>query len=274
MAYFTTSDGIEIYYEDAGTGLPVLCLAGLTRNARDFDFVAPHLPGCRLIRMDYRGRGRSGWAEDYTTYSIQREALDVLELLAHLHLPKVAILGTSRGGLIAMVLAATAKDGLLGVALNDVGPELNMDGLTAIMGYLGKNPQAKTLDAFARQRAALPGFANVPLTRWQQEASHTHVETPTGVLINYDPKLRDAVLEGLAQGEAPDLWPLFAAIAPLPCAVIHGENSDLLTQDAVQKMAEFMPGLITAHVPDRAHVPFLDEPQALEALHTWLEQMQ
>jgi pimeloyl-ACP methyl ester carboxylesterase len=273
MAHFTTSDGLSLYYEDEGTGLPILCLSGLTRNARDFDFVAPHLSGNRLIRLDYRGRGKSDWAKDYSTYSVPREAQDVLELLAHLGLEKVAILGTSRGGLIAMVLAATAKDRLLGVAMNDVGPELNMDGLSAIIGYLGVNPEAKTMAEFIARRADMPGFANVPPERWAQEATHTYVETPDGVQINYDPKLRDAVIEGMA-AEAPDLWPLFQAIAPLPCAVIHGANSDLLTAEAVDKMAAAMPGLITAHVPDRAHVPFLDEPQSLAALNAWIKALQ
>lgn len=273
MAKFKTTDGVTIHYEDEGTGLPLLCLAGLTRNARDFDFVAPHLTGCRMIRMDYRGRGLSGWAEDYATYSLPRESLDVLELLEHLGLDRVAILGTSRGGLIAMALAATAKDRLLGVALNDVGPELNMAGLANIMTYLGVDPQAKTLDAYALQRAQMPGFANVPADRWRQEVTHTFVQTRRGVEINYDPRLRDAIAEGLASGETPDLWPLFRAIAPLPCAVIHGANSDLLTAPAVDKMAAEMPGLITAHVPDRGHVPFLDEPQALAALTQWLEKM-
>lgn len=273
MARFTTSDGISLHYEDTGTGLPILCLAGLTRNARDFDFVAPHLADNRLIRLDYRGRGQSEWAEDYTTYSIPREAQDVLELLDHLGLDQVAILGTSRGGLIAMMLAATAKDRLLGVALNDVGPELNMNGLTAIMGYLGVNPDAKTMTEFVARRAAMPGFDNVSPERWAQEATHTYVETPDGVQINYDPKLRDAVIESLTGEDAPDLWPLFQAIAPLPCAVIHGVNSDLLTSSAVDEMAARMPGLIVAHVADRPHVPFLDEPEALDALTAWLKEL-
>ncbi|MDF1804072.1 alpha/beta hydrolase [Thalassovita sp.] len=273
MARFTTSDGISLHYEDTGTGLPILCLAGLTRNARDFDFVAAHLADNRLIRLDYRGRGQSDWAEDYTTYSIPREAQDVLELLDHLGLDQVAILGTSRGGLIAMVLAATAKDRLLGVALNDVGPELNMNGLTAIMGYLGLHPDAKTMAEFVAHRAAMPGFDNVSPERWAQEATHTYVETPEGVQINYDPKLRDAVIATLTREDAPDLWPLFQAIAPLPCAVIHGVNSDLLTSGAVDEMAAQMPGLIVAHVADRAHVPFLDEPEALDALNAWLKEL-
>ena len=274
MPRFVTSDGLHLHYEEAGAGLPVLCLSGLTRNARDFDFMAPHLTGVRLIRLDYRGRGQSEWSPDPLTYTVPREAQDVLELLDHLGLERVAILGTSRGGLIAMVLAAMAKHRLLGVALNDIGPELDPGGLDVIMGYLGRHPEAATLDdlAVARKAALEAKFPGVPLARWRQEVTHTHVETAQGVRINYDPGLREAVIAAGAKG-APDLWPLFRAIAPLPCAVIHGAHSDLLTEATVARMAAELPGLIVAHVPDRAHIPFLDEPQALDALNLWLEQM-
>ena len=274
MPQFLTSDGLLLHYEDEGAGLAVLCLSGLTRNARDFDFVAPHLAGVRLIRLDYRGRGQSAWSPDPLTYTVPREAQDVLELLDHLGLERVAILGTSRGGLIAMVLAAMAKHRLMGVALNDIGPELDPGGLDVIMGYLGRHPEAATLDDLAVQRAAAMAakFPGVPLARWRQEVTHTHVETPEGVRINYDPGLREAVIAAGAKG-APDLWPLFDAMAPLPCAVLHGANSDLLSDATVARMAERMPGLIVAHVPDRAHIPFLDEPEALDALNLWLEQM-
>ncbi|MFU8883486.1 MAG: alpha/beta fold hydrolase [Rhodobacterales bacterium] len=274
MPHFQTSDGLSLYFEDQGAGLPVLCLSGLTRNARDFDFMAPHLPGIRLIRLDYRGRGQSDWAPDPLSYTVPREARDVLELLDHLGLEQVAVIGTSRGGLIAMVLAAMAKDRLLGVALNDIGPELDPGGLDVIMGYLGRHPDAATLDDLAvmRKTAMEAKFLGVPLARWRQEVTHTHRETPDGVRINYDPGLRDAVIAAGATG-APDLWPLFDAIAPLPAAVIHGANSDLLTAATVAKMAARMPGLIVAHVPDRAHIPFLDEPEALDALRQWLEQL-
>jgi len=275
MPHFTTSDGLSIYYEDTGTGLPILCLAGLTRNARDFDFVAPHLQGVRLIRMDYRGRGKSDWTADFSTYNVIREGQDALELLDHLGLEQAAILGTSRGGLIAMILAATHKARLLGVALNDIGPELNNEGLEFIMGYLGKNPPHKTLAdlAAANMKAFGPNFSDVPLARWQTVVENTYTQTDDGVIINYDPKLRDAILETGANG-APDLWPLFEAIAPLPAAVIHGENSDLLSAATVDEMARRNPDLIVAHVPNRAHIPFLDEPQSLGALNQWIEAMQ
>ena len=124
MPHFKTSDGLNLHYTDQGAGLPILCLAGLTRSGRDFDFVAPHLNDVRLITLDYRGRGASDWTDDFATYSVPCETQDAIKLLDHLGLEKVAILGTSRGGLNAMYMAATAKQRLLGVALNDVGPKL------------------------------------------------------------------------------------------------------------------------------------------------------
>lgn len=274
MPRFTTSDGVSIHYEDAGTGLPILCLSGLTRNTRDFDHVAPQLAGYRMIRMDYRGRGKSDWAADYRSYTVPREGQDALELLDHLGIGKAAILGTSRGGIIAMGLAKAAKDRLLGVCLNDIGPELMPEGLSVIMDYLGKQPKAPDLATLARARKAAmdPTFPGVPLERWREEVGNTHVQTPEGVRLNYDPKLRDAMLETDA-ADPPVLWPYFDAIAPLPCAVIRGMNSDLLSAETVAEMKRRNPDLIVAQVPDRAHIPFLDEPEAQAAIAQWLDRL-
>ncbi len=157
MARFTTSDGLSIHFTDDGTGLPILCLAGLTRTSADFDYVTPHLAGNRLIKMDYRGRGQSDFDPDWHNYALPIECRDVLELLAHLGLNKVAVLGTSRGGLNAMGLAGAAKDHLLGVALNDVGPVIEPAGLDMIRHYIGRPPAAKThADAAAAMARAFP----------------------------------------------------------------------------------------------------------------------
>jgi pimeloyl-ACP methyl ester carboxylesterase len=272
MPFFTSLDATRLHFTDHGSGLPVIALAGLTRNGADFDHVAPHLP-VRLIRPDYRGRGQSDWAEP-ATYTVAQEASDVLALMDHLGLARAAILGTSRGGLIAMVLAATAKDRLLGVALNDIGPEIAPAGLEVIKTYLGRNPAQKTYAAAASARAAQwTDFTDVPMTRWLAEVQNHYQETPDGLVIRYDPRLRDAVLDQGAQ-PAPDLWPLFAALDGLPLALIRGANSNLLTQETADRMARLRPDMIRADVPGRGHVPFLDEPAALAALHLWLEQMQ
>ena len=269
MAEFTSADGLTLHYTDEGTGLPVIALAGLTRNGADFDHVAPHLP-VRLIRPDYRGRGQSEWASP-DTYTIPQEAQDVLALLDHLGLERAAILGTSRGGLIAMMLAATAKDRLIGVALNDIGPEIAATGLDVIMNYIGRNPAQKTYaEAAAFRQSNWTHFTDVPIERWLAEVQAHYAQTDTGLVIRYDPKLRDAVIAAGAQ-PTPDLWPLFDALAGLPLALIRGANSDLLTRATADEMAKRRPDMIRAEVPGRGHVPFLDEPEARAALHEWLE---
>ena len=272
MPRFTTSDGLSLHYTDEGKGIPLLCLAGLTRDGRDFDFVAPHLGGVRLIRLDYRGRGQSDWGP-FETYQIPVEGRDALELLDHLGLERAAVLGTSRGGLIAMVLAATAKDRLLGVALNDIGPEIADTGLEVIKGYLGRRPPHKTHAEVAKRRAeVMTMFTNVPESRWLEEAQRLFVETPAGLELTYDPKLRDAVL-GQGTQPAPDLWPLFDALAGLPLCGIRGANSDLLTAETFAEMMRRRADMIAVEVPDRGHIPFLDEPEALDALRRWIRML-
>ncbi|KMK68123.1 alpha/beta fold hydrolase [Puniceibacterium sp. IMCC21224] len=269
MPRFTTSDGVSLHFTDTGAGLPLLCLAGLTRDAHDFDYVAPHLRDLRLIRLDYRGRGQSAWA-DPATYTIPVEARDALELLDHLGLEQAAVLGTSRGGLIAMLLAATARDRLLGVALNDIGPEIAETGLDVIRNYIGRNPVWAThAEAATAMANGLTGFANVPPDRWLTEVAHLYRETPEGLKIRYDPRLRDAVLDAGAQ-PVPDLWPLFDALAGLPLCTLRGANSDLLSPATFAEMRRRRPDMIASIVADRGHIPFLDEPESRDALTRWL----
>ena len=269
MAHFTAADGARIAYSDAGTGLPVLCLAGLTRTMADFDYLAPHLPGVRLIRMDYRGRGASD-RTGAATYTVPQEGRDALALLDHLGVEKAAVLGTSRGGLIGLVLAATAHDRLSGLCLNDVGPVIGRAGLERIFDYVGRNPNATSFEAAAERMAALnPGFIDVPEGRWLADAHKFFVEKDGRLLINYDPALRDAFLAAF-QGESPDLWPLWMATAGLPVAVIRGANSDLLSRHALAEMKRRRPDGIYVEVPGRAHVPWLDEAESLGAISAWL----
>ena len=268
--YFTAKDGAKLAYLDEGEGLPVLALAGLTRTVEDFDYVAPHLEGARLIRMDYRGRGASGWT-GAASYSVPQEAEDALALLDHLGVEKAMVLGTSRGGLIAMWLAATAKERLMGVCLNDVGPKLERRGLEAIFDYIGRNPVAKThAELAAKLPSLMIGFDKVPAERWLDEVRHHYVQTETGLKVNYDPALRESFLAAFQGDEIPEAWPLFDALAGLPLALIWGMNSSLLSRQSVEKMCELRPDMVLAKVPDRGHIPYLDEPEALAALRDWL----
>ncbi|MGB8815539.1 MAG: alpha/beta hydrolase [Paracoccaceae bacterium] len=271
--FFTTTDGTRIAFSDEGSGVPLLCLAGLTRSGADFDYLVPHLPPCRLIRMDYRGRGASAWS-GADTYTVPTEARDALELLTHLGIEKAAVLGTSRGGLIGMVLAAMAHDRLLGLCLNDIGPAIDRPGLERILEYVGRNPTSKTHHALAAALPRnMPGFHNVPPERWLAEAKKHYTATENGLKITYDPALRDAFLLAIQAPDA-DLWPLFDACAGLPLALIRGANSDLLSLADTAEMRRRRPDMIFAEVPDRAHIPFLDEPESLAAIHAFLKAVQ
>lgn len=269
IQHFPAEDGARIACRDEGAGLPLLCLAGLTRTMADFDDLAPHLPPLRLIRMDYRGRGASD-RTGAASYTVEQESRDALRLLDHLGVGKAAILGTSRGGLIGMLLGAVARDRVLGLCLNDIGPEINRDGLVRIADYVGRNPAGRSHSDYAERLSRSPGFEGVPMTRWLDEARRLSVETPEGLRLPYDPALREAFLKSL---NAPpvDLWPLFDALAGLPLALIRGANSDLLTRSTVAEMQTRRPDMAFAEVPGRAHIPFLDEPEALALIRAFLQ---
>ena len=272
MPHFTAADGAAIHYSDEGAGLPLLCLAGLSRNGRDFDYLAPHLPDVRLIRMDYRGRGGSDWT-GAATYTIAQEGADVLRLLDHLGLDSAAILGTSRGGLVGMYLCAVAPERVRGLCLNDVGPVLEPAGIDLIREYLGRRPAARSLEEAARAlEATAKGFSDVPPGRWLDEARRRFVETEVGLDLTYDPALRDAFLTML-EGPLPDAWPLFEAACGRPLALIRGAGSALLSRATADEMERRCPGMIRAEVPGRGHVPFLDEPESLAAIRAFLERV-
>lgn len=263
QGHFTTTDGCRLAFAVQGAGLPLLCLAGLTRTMADFDYVLPHLTA-RVIRMDYRGRGGSGWS-GAASYTVLQEAQDALALLDHLGVERAAVLGTSRGGLIGMLLALQAKARLLGLCLNDVGPVIERAGLERIAGYVGRNPVARDLEDYARRlERASPGFVGVPDGRWRAEAAKQARVTAAGLAITYDPALREAFMAGTAA--TVDLWPLFEACAGLPLALIRGANSDLLSGVTAAEMRRRRPDLIYGEVPGRGHVPYLDEPQSLAVL--------
>jgi pimeloyl-ACP methyl ester carboxylesterase len=270
MSLFTAADGTRLAYDDQGSGVPLLCLSGLTRTMRDFEYVLPYLGAARVIRMDYRGRGRSGWS-GADSYTVAQEGADALALLDHLGVARAAILGTSRGGLIGMLLAGVAKERLLGLCLNDVAPVLNREGLVRIQDYVGRNPAAKThAEMAALLGRVLEGFEGVPAARWLAEAQKHYDDTPDGLRITYDPALREAFLAAVA-APVVDMWPLFDALAGLPVALIRGANSDLISMATVDEMRVRRPDMMFAIVPGRAHVPFLDEAESLAVIAAFLK---
>ncbi len=275
IAFYKSSDGLDLAYRDTGRthgALPLLCLSGYSRNGTDFQYLMPHIPAdIRVIRPDFRGRGASDWADRHS-YTVPQETDDILRLMDHLNIDKAAVLGTSRGGLVAMGMAAAAKDRLLGICLNDIGPEVDEAGRDQIATYLGhRPPYATRAQAAAERGAQMPGFHNVPPERWRQEVATHYGQSDRGLELTYDPDLRLSYEE--MRGVEIDLWPYFDGFNGLPLALIRGANSKLLTAIAADKMRARRPDMLFAEVPDRAHVPFLDEPQALEVIHAWLSML-
>ena len=268
--FFNAPDGSKLAFTRKGNGKPVLCLSGLTRNHEDFDYLAPHLNDVELICLDYRGRGQSEWSGG-ETYSVPIEAQDAIALMDHLGFASMPILGISRGGIIGMLLAATNADRIDGLCLNDIGPELASGGLDAIKDYIGRNPAAKTYQEAANVMATrMAGFADVPDSRWMEEARKHYIKTETGLKVNYDPALRDLVV---APQPDFDAWPLFDALAGKPVALIRGANSDLLTVATADEMSRRRPDMVRVDVPGRGHIPFLDEPESLGVIREWIGQL-
>lgn len=269
LHHFAAADGARLAYRDEGAGLPVLALAGLTRDGRDFDYLARHLHDVRLVRLDSRGRGGSQWT-GADTYTVAQETRDVLDLLDHLGLARAAVIGSSRGGLIGMVMAAIAHDRLSGLCLNDVGPELERAGLARIGTYIGIPPAVARLEEVAeRLPGAMPGFEDVPDFRWAEEAVRHFDETRDGLVLPYDPALRQSFETAMAAPPV-DLWPFFDACAGLPLALLRGANSDVLSAEAAARMCARRPDMLFATVPGRGHIPFLDEPDSLAVIKAWL----
>ncbi len=272
MKNFKTSDGLRLDYRDEGSGMVVLCLPGLTRDLSDFDEFAGATSGIRLVRLTLRGRKGSDFDPNFANYNIVQEARDVVEFMDFLDLEKAVIIGTSRGGFISMVLAATVPERLAAVLLNDIGPELDPLGLGRIMDYLGITPKTSNLDGLiiALKSNMAQDFPKLNDEKWAELAKRWFQVDAEGVSLTYDPKLRDAMLEQ-NQKPTPDLWPLFDMMADIPLALVRGVNSDLLSLDTVVKMQNRRPDMIYANIPDRGHVPFLNEAGALDAFEKLLK---
>lgn len=274
------ADGTGLYardYGEARAGLtPVVCLPGLTRNAKDFETIAPRLAARRrVIAVDFRGRGRSGRA-DPSTYRPDQEVADTLAVLDHLGIPRFAIIGTSRGGIAAMVMAARALPRMAGVAFNDIGPRIDKAGLLRIRSYLGGDPQFDNWDeAVAAVKATNPGFPTLSEADWLAFARRVFREENGRPRADYDSGLAANFpsAEDIEQAKVPELWPLFDMLAPLPCLVLRGEHSDLLSPETVAEMHRRHAKLEAVTVPDRGHVPFLDEPESTAALDLWLKKV-
>ena len=276
-----TVDGLALYARDyapllPATGLPVICLHGLTRNSRDFEIVAPRIAGLgrRVIAPDMRGRGKSANDPDPAHYVPTVYAQDVVSLFDKLEIPEAVFIGTSMGGIITMVVAMTAPARVAASVLNDVGPKLEADGLKRIASYVGRvRPLAGWDEAAAATReiafAAYPHRAD-DKDFWLAFAHRTFRQREDGqVEADYDPHIALAFAD-IEHAPPADLTPLFQGLLQKPMLSVRGALSDILTPEVVAQMRAMKPDLVAVEIPDIGHAPMLDEPAAWDALLDFL----
>jgi pimeloyl-ACP methyl ester carboxylesterase len=279
---WTSADGLALHARDYAPSsgparLPVLCLPGLTRNAVDFEDLAPWIAGRgrRVLAVDFRGRGGSAWDPQPMNYVPPSYAADVLALLDATGIGRALIVGTSLGGIVAMALASLRPAAIAGAVLNDVGPSLNPEALRRIGAYTGQDPNVKDwaeAAAYARKinGEAFPAYGSV---KWDGFARHLFVEGPGGrPRLAYDPEII-APIRAVGPGAlAPDITPLFLALAAgRPLLLVRGGISDLLDPPRVAQMRALAPHMAYAEAPGVGHAPMLDEPEAREAIATFLD---
>lgn len=278
---WTSLDGLTLAALDyaAGDGparIPVVCLHGLTRNAKDFEVVAPHIAaqGRRVLALDVRGRGNSAWDPNPLNYNPATYAGDVIALFEQAGIARAIFIGTSMGGLITMTLAALRPDMICGAVLNDVGPEVSPTGLARLGGYVGIAPEVTSwaeAAAYARKTngEALPNLTDAD---WDRFARRIFRETAEGFRLDYDPAISEVFrITPTAATAAVDLWPLFGALsAGRPILLVRGETSDILEADTAERMGLAAPHMARVDIPGVGHAPTLEEPQALAALDAFL----
>ncbi len=274
--FVPASDGLRLHYRDVGRGaagaLPVVCLPGLTRTTADFDVLAAHLAGGgaggpprRVLSLDYRGRGGSDHDPHPENYSVPVEAGDVLAVLADAGVDGAVFVGTSRGGLIAMVLSGVRPGLVRGAVLNDIGPVLEPAGLARIRGYVGRLPPPETWEDAVR---TIQGYAGAQFTGLSPEDwlhfAHTTYAARDGALAGrYDPALTESLKALDPAKPLPVLWDQFAGLAGAPLLVVRGANTDLLSEETTAEMLRRHPDAALFTVPGQGHAPLLHDPATL-----------
>ncbi|MHA1107757.1 MAG: alpha/beta fold hydrolase [Alphaproteobacteria bacterium] len=275
--HFTAQDGLRLYFRDYGDGgtsaLPVLCLPGLTRNSADFDGLARRLSSQRrVVCPDYRGRGRSDYDTDWRNYTPRTILNDVRHLLAVTGIHRVAVIGTSFGGLLGMGLAVAAPTALAGLVINDIGPDINVAETRRLLTLLGADrPQPDWNGAIAAIRDMFPTLNFRDPALWPVMARNTYREGADGRLhFDWDTEL---VRPLLRNREPPDLWTLYRALRRIPVLAVRGENSPMLSAQCFDRMAVEKPDLVRLTIAGAGHAPTLDEAESRDAIDNFLDRL-
>ena len=273
--YFTVRDGLRLHYREypgAADKPPLLCLHGLTRNARDWaEFADRYSPGHRVLALDFRGRAGSDYDPVPARYIAPTYAADVIEMLDQLGIPEAIFVGTSLGGLVTMAIAVLAPQRIRASILNDVGPDVAPGGVDRILTYVGKDVRFKSWDEAADKIASNYGasFDRYTHDDWVRMAKRNCREDDGEICFDYDMAIAEPFRTA---GPAPqvDLWPFFEALGQKPLLVVRGAKSDLLTAQTAAKMQSVAPHMKLAVVQGVGHAPELNEPEAVAAIDEFL----
>ena len=279
--FYTSGDGLRLHVAEYGDPLspwlPVVCSPGLSRNARDFHELALHLSGHperprRVLAFDLRGRGLSDRDEDIAHYTPIVEMQDVLDGMAALGVDRAFVVGTSRGGLIAMLMAVARPSVIAGAVLNDIGPALEARGLARLKTYIGRTPSPDDWEDAVRILKRLHGhqFTALDDEAWRKFAWTTWRDDGGVPVGDYDPALA-RTFDGIEFDQPlPTLWREFAALATHPLLAIRGENSDILSAETFARMGREQPKLEPMVIPGQGHAPLLAGDAILRRLATFM----
>lgn len=289
--FYPVDDGLQLYardYQPTGASddcrdndndserATVLCLHGLSRNSSDFEPLAQELCGdYRLVVAEQRGRGRSEWDSECQRYHLLTYVQDMWQLLDHLKIEKVVIVGTSMGGLMGMLMANQCPERIAGMVINDVGPEVDPRGIGRIMGYLGKKGPVKNWEDAVEQTREMNEvcFPSYREEQWLAMTRRLFRENAQGIpVLDYDPMISAPLTEDQKAAAPSDPWALFKNLTGLPLLVLRGELSDLLSEACFLRMQSEQPELTAVEVPGVGHAPALDEEAAVSAIRHFLAQ--
>jgi pimeloyl-ACP methyl ester carboxylesterase len=279
--FVTAHDGLRLHVREYGTrfapALPVVCLPGLARTTADFDTLAPALANGRharrVIAVDSRGRGQSGYDSNPANYNVAVELADVVTILTALEIGQAVFVGSSRGGILTMLLAVAHPGAIAGAVLYDIGPVIEPKGLARIKSYVGKLPQPRSYAEGAEIMRRLFGaqFPKLTAEQWLASAQRTWKLSDSRLMPTYDERLASTLADLDIEHPLPTMWNEFDALARVPILVIRGALSDILSAATVDAMRARHPGLETIEVPDQGHVPLLDSPDLIDSIIKFVE---
>jgi pimeloyl-ACP methyl ester carboxylesterase len=279
--FVSAPDGLRLHVRAYGQrdspALSVVCLPGLTRTAADFEALAPALahgePQRRVIAIDSRGRGQSAYDPNPKNYNLAVELADVVAVLTALEIKQAVFIGSSRGGILTMLLAAAHPELIAGAVLHDIGPVIESEGVARIKSYVGKLRQPQNLEGGANMLHGLfaAQFPKFTAAQWLGAARRTWTVQDGKLVLTYDPALSETLVDFDSEHPLPSLWAEFDALARVPVLVIRGARSDILSAATLDAMRARHPGLESIEVPDQGHVPLLEDAELVRLTAAFVE---